>query len=102
MMYGTRYTQVKEFAIVPLIAIGVGLLGDLALMNWRPSALRVRALRAFSFGLPFGFFMAYYVGLLATNRLGITPHMWLGTSIMAGIAGLFMSYVFAPPAIGDR
>jgi hypothetical protein len=107
MMYGTRYTQVKDFAIVPLIAIGVGLLADLALAAWRPSALRVRALRAFSFGLPFGFFMAYYIGLLLTNRLGVTPHMWLGTSVMAGIAGLFMSYIFAPPlnqwpVAGDR
>jgi hypothetical protein len=102
MMYGTRYTQAKSFVIVPLIAIGVGLLADLALASWRPSALRVRALRAFSFGLPFGFFMAYYVGLLLTKGLTVTAHMWLGTSVMAGIAGLFISYVFAPPLAGDQ
>ncbi|HYF63583.1 MAG TPA: hypothetical protein VD886_12265 [Herpetosiphonaceae bacterium] len=97
MMFFTQIRAARDFPALLLVAAGAGVLGDLALARWRPSAARVRALRAFSFGLPCGFFAAYYAVLELTHGLVITEHMWLGTSVMAGIAGLFISYIFAPP-----
>ncbi|MBA3470292.1 MAG: hypothetical protein H0T53_11690 [Herpetosiphonaceae bacterium] len=101
LMFLTRERSTQGFAVVLPVALGVGLLADLGMWRWRPSVERVLALRFFSFGLPFGFFIAYYVGILLTRGLVITEHLWIGTSIMAGVTGLFLSYLAAPPVVGE-
>jgi hypothetical protein len=101
-MFMMRYRSTQGFWVVLPVALVVGLLADLALWRWQPSAERVLALRIFSFGLPFSFFMAYYVGILLTRGLVVTEHLWIGTSFMAGIVGLFLSYLVAPPVLSDQ
>lgn len=97
LMFMTRYRTAQSFWIVPVVALGVGLLGDVMIWRWRPSTERVRVLRWFSFGLPAIFFFSYYVALLFTHGLVVTEHLWIGSSFMAGIVGLFLSYLIAPP-----
>ncbi len=101
LMFMMRYRSARGFWIVLPVALLVGLLADLGVWRWRPSVERILALRIFSFGLPFGFFMAYYSGILLTRGLAVTVHLWVGTSVMAGVVGLFLSYLAAPPEVSS-
>jgi hypothetical protein len=77
-----------------------GLLADFLLWRLKPSVERSNALRAFAFSVPFATSLAY---LLVLNTFGSglwwQIHMWLGAPFLAGIAGLFLSFLVAPPAI---
>lgn len=83
-----------------------GLVAD-GLLYWlKPSPDRTAALRLFAFVVPLVYFLLF---LFLLNQVGLDVrrgyglwweiHMWLGVPIMAGIAGLFLSYLAVPPAI---
>lgn len=85
-----------EYRLIPA-AIVAGLAAD-GLVGWlKPSAERVTALRLFAFGVPAVLYLAYFVllGLLNDNTWSI--HLWVGTIVLAGAAGLLLSYSFVPP-----
>jgi hypothetical protein len=42
---------------------------------------------------------AFFAILISTAGIWWSIHMWLGVSFIAGIIGLFMSYVAVPPAV---
>lgn len=77
-----------------------GVLADFLLWRFKPSTERPIALRAFAFSVPFVTSLVY---LLVLNTFGSglwwQIHMWLGAPFLAGIAGLFLSFLAAPPAI---
>jgi hypothetical protein len=86
------------------ILIGIvicGVIADLLLYWLRPSPERVGALRMFAFLVPFVYFLLFFVILLLTGRIWWSIHMWLGATFMAGITGLFLSYLVAPPAVPE-
>jgi hypothetical protein len=70
------------------------------LWRFKPSSDRPAALRAFAFGVPFVIALLNLV-ILNTfgNGLWWQIHMWLGVPFLAGIAGLFLSFMMVPPAI---
>lgn len=84
---------------IMVIPLG-GMFADFLLWRFKPSMERLVALRVFAFGVPF---MTSLVYLLVLNTFGSglwwQIHMWLGVPFLAGIAGLFLSFLVAPPAI---
>jgi hypothetical protein len=85
---------------LPLVgaALLTGLAGDLLLATLQPSADRVWALRAFAALVPSIWIALYFVVLVIFGG-GIwwTVHLWTGTIVLAGVAGLYVSLLAAPP-----
>jgi hypothetical protein len=77
-----------------------GVLADFLLWRFKPSTDRPIALRTFAFSVPFVTSLIY---LLVLNTFGSglwwQIHMWLGAPFLAGITGLFLSFLVAPPAM---
>jgi len=86
----------QHWPVVPAALAG-GVLADALLALLKPSVARVRALRLFSFATPFGFFLFYMAALIATSGVWWRIHMWLGAPFLAGVVGLGLSYLVAPP-----
>lgn len=85
-----------EYRLIPA-AIVAGLAAD-GLAWWlKPSAERVTGLRLFAFGVPAVLYLAYFVllNLLGDNTWSI--HLWVGAIVLAGAAGLLLSYGYVPP-----
>ncbi len=86
--------------VVALVSAFIGLLIDLLNVTLRPSAERVVAWRVFAFAVPFIYNLIYFAGLLATyGSFGWSVHLWTGSIVMAGIAGLLLSYLVVPPQV---
>jgi hypothetical protein len=83
---------------VTILSVLIGLLIDLMNITLRPSAERVALWRLFAFAVPFVYNLLYFGALLLTNgSFGWSVHLWTGSIVMAGIAGLLMSYLMVPP-----
>ena len=74
-----------------------GAAADFLLRALRPSAKRIVALRVFAFAVPAELYLLYFGTIALTGGLGWVIHLWLGAAVMAGIAGLFLSYLLVPP-----
>src|SRR5262249_5222561 len=74
-----------------------GIMADLFLWRFTPITDRPAALRWLAFCMPFVTSLSY---LLILNMFGKglwwQVHMWLGAPFVAGIAGLFLSYLAVP------
>jgi hypothetical protein len=102
MMFYLRIGYIGEFWLVLLAALIAGVIGDVILIRLKPSVRQVGALRLLMFVVPLIYFLAYFVILIAIAGLWWTIHMWLGAAFMAGVIGLGMSYLLAPPPVpGD-
>lgn len=92
--------QTQSTGPLPLVgaAILAGVIGDVLLATLRPSARRVWAVRAFS-GLVPAIWMALYFVVLVVAGGGVwwTVHLWTGTIVLAGVAGLLVSLLAEPP-----
>ena len=42
-------------------------------------------------------FLFYFLDLMVTQGIIWSIHLWLGSCVMAGIVGLVLSYLLAPP-----
>ncbi len=82
---------------VVLAALAGGVLADALLALLKPSVDRMRALRVFSFATPFSFFLLYFAALILSSGVWWRIHMWLGAPFLAGVVGLALSYLIAPP-----
>jgi uncharacterized membrane protein YagU involved in acid resistance len=76
-------------------------LADVLLAMLKPSVERVRELRLFAAVTPFSFFLLYMVALIVTSGVWWQIHMWLGAPCLAGVVGLGLSYLIAPPHSPD-
>jgi hypothetical protein len=45
------------------------------------------------------YYTLYYVVLIVTRDLQWSVHVWTGSIVLSGIAGLLLSYVLIPPLI---
>jgi hypothetical protein len=87
--------------VVMLAAAGV--VADLLLWLLRPSAQRPLALRLFAFAVPAVFYLVYFLGLMLTDGVWWSVHLWSGAIVLAGIVGWLLSYLPVPPrAAGAR
>jgi hypothetical protein len=101
LMFYLRLEYNRNFGAVLLAAPLAGLVGDALLVSLKPSLARPGALRLLAFVVPFVYFLAFFALLMATVGIWWRIHMWLGVTFMAGITGLGLSYLVAPPAIPD-
>lgn len=59
----------------------------------RPRPDRPGAWRAFAFLAPFSYLLVANLAVILTEGMGWTVHMWTGTAVMAGLAGVLLSFL---------
>ena len=79
------------------VAIAAGAVGDVLLWRLRPSIDRVRELRIFAFLLPVEYFAIYLAVVIAMVGSGWTVHSLTGITLLSGVIGLLLSFVFVAP-----
>jgi hypothetical protein len=77
-------------------AVITGLLAEYSVRNLHPLEQRVREFRAFAFAVPASFFALYFVTVALESGIWWTVHVWAGAIVLAGVAGLLLSYVALP------
>jgi hypothetical protein len=88
-----------EYSLI-LATLVAGILLDLLYWRLQPSMQRVDALRLFAFAFPIIYNLCFFLTvMLAHGTITWTVHLWLGVTVMSGVAGLLLSYLMAPPAI---
>ncbi len=85
-----------RFILPSLLA---GLAADVLLHWLRPSAARVLQLRLFAFASPALFYAAYFAALWLTDGIWWRVHMWGGAIALAGVVGVLLSLLVAPPPL---
>jgi hypothetical protein len=77
-----------------------GLLVDAVYARLRPPATPT-AWRLFAFALPATFYLCYFLALMLTEGIAWSVHLWVGSIMLAGIAGWLLSYLLLPPRSSD-
>ncbi len=76
------------------------------LYHWlRPSPARSGAWRWFAFLVPFAYLIVANLAVILTEGMGWTVHLWTGTAVMAGLAGVLLSFLvtgLAPEGRAER
>jgi hypothetical protein len=80
-------------------AVITGLAADLALQAFKPSAARPLRFHLFAFGLPLVFFGLYFVTVALTQGVAWSVHLAWGAPVVAGVIGLFVSFLMLPPIL---
>jgi hypothetical protein len=93
------FGQTNQYKLIPLAMLS-GVIADALLWYLKPSISQPAALRIFAFAVPVVFYLDYFVPIMIQNN-GIqwSIHLWLGSTVMAGIVGLILSYLLLPPRI---
>ena len=85
--------------VIARIIAGVAI--DLLYQRLQPSVQHLSALRVFAVVVPLIVGSLYFVAGQLIAGIAWSIHLWLGSIVMAGIAGLLISYVSAPPHLAD-
>jgi hypothetical protein len=85
-----------EFRLIPVAILG-GVAADILIFLLRPAPDRVRPLRLVAFAVPTVYFLLYFLTLALTSGVAWVIHLWLGAPVMAGVLGVFLSYLLVPP-----
>jgi hypothetical protein len=80
-----------------LIALAAGLVADILSWRLKPSGTRQRQFYSFALAVPVIFYSLYFLLLQLTQGIDWTIHLWLGSIFLAGLSGLFVSFLLAPP-----
>lgn len=84
-------------ALLPA-AVGAGIIADVLLWRTQPGLERRRALRIFAFAVPACLYALYFVDVgLGRGGLWWPVHLLVGSIVIAGLTGLFTSYLAMPP-----
>ncbi len=75
-----------------------GVTVDLLYLILQPAAGRITALRLFALTVPLLYALGFFTTLMLTGGITWSIHLWLGSSVMAGIIGPLLSYLLVPPA----
>lgn len=94
----TTITVIHDADPILLIGVLAGLGGDLLLLALRPSPTRIRELRIFAFALPTLLFTLYFTALIGSGGVWWPVHLWAGAPLLAGITGVLLSLLVAPPS----
>jgi len=87
-----------DYPLALVVGAGVaGLLGDTLYALLHPSAAAPSAWRLFAFALPATFYLCYFLALMLTEGIAWSVHLWVGSIVLAGIAGWLLSYLLLPP-----
>jgi hypothetical protein len=74
-----------------------GVIADGLLWWLKPSITRPSALRAFAAFVPGVIFALYFLAAQLTVEIIWTVHLWAGSIVIAGVIGLLLSLLVAPP-----
>jgi hypothetical protein len=92
-----------QYRLIPTMLLA-GLVADLLLWLLKPAAARPMALRLFAFLVPLVLYLCYFLTLMVGDGMftdGVifnwSTDLWLGASVMAGMASLVLSYLLVPP-----
>ncbi|NUM43064.1 MAG: hypothetical protein HUU38_00045 [Anaerolineales bacterium] len=85
----------------PLILawFAAGVLADGLYAFLRPEVKTPVRVRWFAFWVPVSLFGAYFLTLFWAGDLHWRIHTWGGGIVLAGVVGLFLSYLLVPPAV---
>ncbi len=92
----------QDHYLMILVAAITGLTADLLIWRLQPSAKEPGTLRLFAFTVPTVFYLFYFLALLLTTGVNWSIHLWLGSAVVAGIAGCLVSYLVVPPVIPEE
>jgi hypothetical protein len=88
-----------DYPLALVVGAGVaGLLGDTLYARLHPSAAAPSAWRLFAFALPATFYLCYFLALMLTEGIAWSVHLWVGSIMLAGIAGWLLSHLLLPTA----
>src|SRR6266849_4911428 len=87
-----------QYRLIPMLLLA-GIVADLLLWLLKPAATRPAALRLFAFLVPLVLYLCYFLTLMLTDTVifNWSTDLWLGASVMAGMASLVLSYLLVPP-----
>ncbi len=88
-------------AFVPAGFAG-GIVADILSQKLYPFTLHRNQVRAFGFIVPAAFFAAYFLTLSFTIGIWWSIHLWTGSIVMAGLAGLLTTFLVLPLKEGDE
>jgi hypothetical protein len=93
---GIAMTWVGEsYFLLPGIFL-TGVVADVLYFWLRPSPDRERLFRGFLAGVPALYYAVYFVSIFLTDGIGWVVHIWAGSVVLAGFAGLLVSYLALP------
>jgi hypothetical protein len=91
------FGHADQYKLIPVAMIS-GVIADLLLWWLKPSVAKPDALRLFAFAVPVVFYLNFFVSIMIHNHgISWSIHLWLGSSVMAGIVGLVLTYLLVPP-----
>jgi hypothetical protein len=82
--------------MVAVLAIINGLIIDTLNLSLKPSVERESALRLFAFLVPVVTEMIYFFAIQMLHGIVWVVHLWAGSIVLAGVVGLFLSYLLIP------
>lgn len=101
LMFILRYVDSGAYPQLLVAGLLASLLADGVLLWLKPALHRPTAVRVFAFAVPALYFGALFLSLLITDGMWWAIHMWAGVPVLAGVVGLFLSYLAFPPAIPE-
>lgn len=87
-----------RYVLIPALFLG-GVLADLLLWRLRPTMSRPLALRVFATATPMLIYTFYFTAIALTEGVWWSIHLSTGAVVLAGVAGLLLSYLVLPPAV---
>lgn len=81
-----------------MAAVLAGLVSDGLLRLLRPTTTRPRTMRTFASAAPVTLIASYLAAIGMTVGFQWSLHLILGAGVLAGMAGMFVSYLVVPPA----
>jgi len=91
------------YPLALVVGAGVaGLLVDVLYAQLHPAATTPTAWRLFAFVLPATFYLCYFLALMLTEGIAWSVHLWVGSIMLAGIAGWLLSCILLPPRSSEE
>lgn len=90
-----------NYALI-IVAALAGLTADALYLWLKPSVTQPADLRLFAFVVPVELYLLYFLMLKLTSGVNWTIHLWLGTTFVAGIAGLLLTFLLVPPEMPGK
>src|SRR6266568_2195113 len=89
----------RDHYLLITVAALAGLIADLFIRFLKPSTARPSELRLFAFVVPTVLYLLYFLALTLTTGVNWTIHLWLGSTVVAGVTGFLLSYLLVPPKV---
>ena len=97
LLWAMRASRVMQYWPVLAWAVVIGLAADCAMHYWKIDRHNRLGIRLLCSLLPAGFFLGYYLIIMAGPGLTWITHMWTGMIFEVAIVGLILSFLVAPP-----